>query len=179
MLVIGGVANRHNGDQMTSSDTSSHHVVTKADVDAVKWRGPGHFAIAANIYWIHILMWNGKNKGTGGDLQELAGLCRSSTEVSLLPCVRLTSSLVDIQSSSSGQGWHQSWNGCSGFLIYTADQRSCMSNLRGPWIISPSPVREAVLSTARVRFHIYNAAVCTHRPYSYVTGFSKHIILLI
>lgn len=125
MLVIGGVANRHNGDKMTSSDTSSHHVVTKADVDAVKWRGPDHFAIAANIYLIHISMWNGKNQGTGGDLQELAGLCRSSTEVSLLPCVRLTSSQVNIQSPSSGQGWHQSWNGCRGFLIYTADQ-SCV-----------------------------------------------------
>lgn len=36
MLVIGGAANRHNGDKMTSSDTSSHHVVTKADVDAMK-----------------------------------------------------------------------------------------------------------------------------------------------
>lgn len=41
-----------------------------------------------------------------------AWLYRSSAEVSLLPCVCLTSSLVDIHSPSSGQGWHQSCNGC-------------------------------------------------------------------
>lgn len=63
-----------------------------------------HFEMAADIYWIHISVWNGKNQRTGGDLQELAWLYRSSTEVSLLPPVRLTSNLVDIQSPSSGQG---------------------------------------------------------------------------
>lgn len=124
MLVIGRVLQIDTmGRKWHPVDTSLHHVVTNADVDAVKW-----FKIISQ--WLHMSMWNDKKKSGEEEVtfRSRLGFIGAAQRSVFCPVVCLTSSLVDIQSPSSGQGWHQSWNGCRGFRIYTPDQsRVCLT----------------------------------------------------